>query len=410
MTLRAQHLWLLALGALALRAPWLLLSPGAAFDLDSYARVSQAGFLDLYTSAETAGRFPYPPLWWVLLKALELLHKTFGGDFLLWSRLPALAGDLAISALLYLIVERRSRSNAALAAGPEALLSARAGLMAGLGWALNPLAALISVGHGQFDSACLALLLAAAWYLEYGASRRSELWAALCLGAAIAFKTWPAAFLPLYVGVFASRREALRFLGLSLLLPFVLLAPFFAAHGSEVMLGRLSYSGATALGFSGAIRASLFAVGADGALYRQVDDLWRTFSLSLLALAWAWAFWQRRRLRLLEGLPWVALTLVLLAPGLSPQYLVWPAAFSFLLSTRFALRYHLFSLPLLVAFYGLFMPQVLAGRHAWAPPQAPALFILFWAACNLAWWAWGLGEWLKLQRQNLTPRRGTIFR
>lgn len=410
MTQHSRHLWLLALATLAVRGPLLLLSPGAEFDMQSYARVAGVDAAGLYSAAETAGRYPYLPLWWLLLKGLKGLQSVFGGDLGQWARLPGLAGDLGVACLAYLLVERGSRSSAALAAGSQAQLSTRAGLLAGLGWALNPLAVLVSAAHGQFDSLALALLLAAAWWLEYSASRRSEMLAALSLAAAIALKTWPLAFLPLYLGVFISRREAARFVFWSLLPPLLLLAPFVAISGAEAVLGRLAYSGATALGLSGAMRASFFAVGASGDTYRRIDALWRFASLAVLAAGWVWVWWRSRRLRLLDSLAWAALSLVLFAPGLSPQYLAWPAAFLLLLPGFGALRYSAAGAVLLGLFYALYMPAVLAGAGAWDPPALGAGSILLWAAANLAWWAWGLVEWQRLQRRNLATRPGSHFR
>jgi hypothetical protein len=408
--LRARHLWLLILAGLALRGPWLLLSPGAPFDVESYGRVAAAGAQGLYSATETAGRYPYLPLWWLVLKLVGALQGVLGGPLDVWTRVPAVLGDLGVACLLYLLVERRSRSSAALAAGPEALLSTRAGLAAGLGWALNPLAALISTAHGQFDSLALAGLLASAWWLEYSSAPRAGLWAALSLAAAISLKTWPLAFLPLYLGVFSSRREAFWFAAWALLPPLLLLAPFVYLSGSDQVLARLSYSGASALGFSGALRASFFAVDAPVALYHQVDDAWRLGALGLLGLGWLWALRRARRLRLLDALPWMALSLVLFAPGLSPQYLAWPAAFSLLAGGGLAWRYHIASLPLLVGFYALFMPVVLAGHAAWPAPQLGAGPILLWAALNLAWCGWAWREWMRLQRLNLVSRKATLFR
>lgn len=410
MTQRSRHLWLLALAALAVRAPLFLISTGAPFDMESYARVAQASASALYSSAETAGRYPYLPLWWLVLKALKGLQSVFGGDFSIWARLPGLLGDLAICLLAYLLMERRSRSNAALAAGPDALLSARSGLLAGLAWALNPLAVMTSVMHGQFGSLPLALLMAGAWYLEYSPSPRAELWAGLCLAAAIAFKTWPLAYLPLFMGAFASRRGSWRFAAWALLPPVLLLLPFIALNGLEPVLGRLNYFGATALGFSGALRASFFAVGAPVEAYRIVDDAWRLLSLGALGLAWLWLFWQGRRLRLLDGMAWVALSLVIAAPGLAPEYLIWPAAMLLLQSVPLVWRYTLACIPLKLGFYALFIPQALLGDRAWAPPVLAPWMTLAWAALNLAWLGWASQLWLRLQRQNLTPRRGTLFR
>lgn len=410
MTLRQRHVLLVALAALALRGPWLFLSGGAPYDIESYARVAKIGAGGLYTAAETAGRYPYLPLWWCILKLMGGLHAAFGGLFDIWARVPGALGDVAVSCLLYTLVERRSRSSAALAAGPQALLSTRAGLAAGLGWALNPLAALISAGHGQFDSLALAGLLGAAWFMEYSSDARASLWAALCLAAAISLKTWPLAFLPLYLGVFASRREAASFALLVLLPCALLLAPFAALSGLDAITARLGYSGASALGFSGALRACFFAVDAPVELYHQVDDAWRLFSLSALSLGCLWALWHARRLRLLDALPWMALSLVLFAPGLSPQYLCWPAAFSLLAGGAYAWRFHLASLPLLVAFYALFMPGALAGEAAWAPPSLAPGFILLWGAVNLVWWGWAWREWLGLKHLNLAARRSAFRR
>jgi hypothetical protein len=410
MTLRQRHVLLVALAALALRGPWLFLSSGAPFDMESYARVARVGAAGLYTAAETAGRYPYLPLWWCVLKLMGALQALFGGPLNVWARVPGVLGDVAISALLYTLVERRSRSSAALAAGPQALLSTRAGLAAGLGWALNPLAALISAGHGQFDSLPLACLLAAAWWLEYSSDHRASLWAALSLAAAISLKTWPLAFLPLYMGVFASRREAVSFALLALFPCALLLAPFAAFSGLDAVSARLGYSGASALGFSGALRACFFAVDAPVELYHQADDLWRLCSLSALVIGCLWALWRARRLRLLDALPWMALSLILFAPGLSPQYLAWPAAFSLLVSGGYAWRYHLASFPLLVAFYALFMPGALAGEAAWAPPSLAPGYILLWAALNLGWWAWAWREWMGLRRKNLAWGRGGVLR
>jgi hypothetical protein len=292
-------------------------------------------------------------------------------------------------------------------AGADHWRSERAGLLAGLGWALNPLAALISAAHGQFDSLALALLLLAAWQLEYARQPRAELWAALCLAAAIALKTWPLAFLPFYLGIFPSLRERLRFSAWVLLPPLLLLLPWLAWDGPDAVAGHLGYSGAAALGLSGALRAACAALGAGVDTYRAADGLLRLACEAGLALVFAACLWQCRRLRLLEGLPWMALLLLLLAPGLSPQYLAWPVALALAVSPRLALRLSLASLPLLGCFYGLFMPTVLAGPAAWAPPRLGQSAVLLWALANLLWWIYLAAQWLALgPRMRLARPRG----
>jgi hypothetical protein len=310
-------------------------------------------------------------------------------------RLPGVAGDVAVSLLLYSLAARRSGA-AALSAAAGRWRSERSGLLAGMGWALNPLAALISAAHGQFDSLALALLLVAAWQLEYARQPRAELWAALCLAAAISLKTWPLAFLPFYLGIFPSLRERLRFSAWVLLPPLLLLLPWLAWDGPDAVAGHLGYSGAAALGLSGAMRAAFAAVGADVNLYHAADGLLRLVCEAVLALAFAVCLWRCRRLRLLEGLPWMALLLLLAAPGLSPQYLAWPVALALAVSPRLALRLSLASLPLLLCFYGLFMPTVLAGPAAWAPPRLGPGAVLLWALANLLWWLYLAAQWYSL--------------
>jgi hypothetical protein len=341
------------------------------------------------------------------LKGLKLL---LGGDFGLWARLPGLLGDLLCAGFIYLIVERRSRSRAALLASADALRSSRLGFLAGLSWALNPLAALVSAGHGQFDSLALGLMLAAAWWLEYGADAASEGRAALALAAAVALKTWPLAFVPLYLGVFATRREAARFAAWVFLPPLALLLPWLWWDGLSAVLARLNETGSTALGFSAALRACFFAVGAPIALWHRADELWRALALFGLGLAWIFLFARARRLGLLDALAWVALGLMILAPGLPPQALVWPAAFLALGGAAPVLRYSAATLPLLLAFDALFLPAVLAGTTAWSPPRLPAWALLLWAAANLGWWADCLYGWLRLWHFNLPARRQRLFR
>ena len=393
LTARSRHWALLALATLALRGPLLLLSPGAAFDMESYARVAAIPGPGLYSAAATVGRYPYLPLWWALLRGLGGLQHWLGGDPGIWMRLPGVAGDLAVSLLLYSLAERRSRGGSARIAGADHWRSERAGLLAGLGWALNPLAALISAAHGQFDSLALALLLLAAWLLEYARQPRAEWWAALCLAAAVALKTWPLAFLPLYLGSFPSLRERLRFSAWVLLPPLLLLLPWLAFDGPAAVAGHLAYSGAAALGLSGALRAACYALGAGVDLYRRLDGLWRAAAGLGLGLAYAAGLWQCRRLKLLEGLPWTALLLLLLAPGLSPQYLAWPVALALAVSPRLALRLSLACLPLLGCFYALFLPTVLAGKAAWVPPALGQIGTLLWALANLLWWIYLAAQW-----------------
>jgi hypothetical protein len=402
---RTRHLALLALAALCVRLPVLALSHGAPYDMESYARVAACNGPGLYASAFLDGRYPYLPLWWLVLKALSLARWVFGGDPAIWFRLPGVAGDVAVCCFAYLLAQRRWRGTHAV----DSPQNERAGLIAGLSWALNPLAVLVSAGHGQFDSLALALLLGAAWLLEYSKHPRSDAWAALCLAIAVALKTWPLAFLPLYLGLFPAWAARRRFAAWVLFPPLLLLLPWLCMDGPAAVAGHLAYTGANALGLSAALKACFFTAGAAPDVWRQADFWFRASSLALLGLAFAWALLRCGRLRLLDGLAWAALTLVLLAPGLSPQYLVWAPALALAVSPALAWRLSLAALPLGLGFYALFMPGVLAGPFAWSPPSQSRILILAWGAANLAWWLWMLPQWKGLQERNLARRRAGHF-
>jgi hypothetical protein len=394
---------LLVLAALAVRLPVLFFSPGAPYDMDSYARVASCSGPGLYVSPVLAGHYPYLPLWWLVLKALAALQGFFGGAPGLWYRMPGLAGDVAICMLAYGFALRRRRRTQA-GGSPEG-----AALAAGLAWALNPLAVLISAGHGQFDSLALALVLGAAWLLDSSRRPGDDVWAALCLAAAVALKTWPLAFLPLFLGAFSGWRGRGRFAAWTLLPPILLLLPWVYGDGFAAVASRLSYTGAGALGLPGALKACFFSAGAPPELWVRTDFWFRAAALACLGLSFGLALLGSRGLKLLDGLPWAALTLVLLAPGLSPQYLSWAPALALALAPALAWRLSLAALPLAAGFYALFMPGVLAGPFAWpTPAQRPAL-ILAWGAANLLWWSWTAVEWMRLRRLNLGPPKRRNF-
>lgn len=388
MSRHARDLALLAALALLLRLPLLLLLHGAPFDMESYARAAACGGPGLYASPALDGRYPYLPLWWLLLRAASALGGACGGDPGLWLRLPAVAGDLAVSVLACIMAGRG-------AAGEAGGWNRRAGLAAGLAWALNPLAALLSAGHGQFDGLALALLLGAALCLQAPRRQGAAGWAALCFAGAVALKTWPLALLPVFLAGLETARTRWRFALAALGAPLLLLAPWLWTDGAAAVASHLAYSGANALGLSAALKAAFFVAGAPAA-WILADRCYRALALALLASAFVCALLGRRRLSLPRSLPFAALTMVLLAPGLSPQYLLWAPALALAVSPALAWRLSLAALPLAALFYALFMPGVLAGAAAWAPPQPGTALILGFAAANLAWWCWTALEWRRL--------------
>jgi hypothetical protein len=396
---RRRLLWLLALTALAARLPLLLGAPGAGFDLESYRlaaeRVTGEG---LYTHPLLQGRYPYLPAWWMLLRLCHAAAGWLNLPFERVLRLPALLADLGLSLLIFQLLERMGRA-------PQPPLGQgwrSPAFWGALAWAANPLPAMVGAGHGQFDSLPLFFVALAAWYLELSASKRSESWAALCLGAAIALKSWPAALLPLFLKMFLERREMLRFALGTLALPALLSLPWLLMDGPSAMAQRLAYGGSSALSLPEALRAAAFAMGADARAYQALKSGLSLAGLGAIAglgLAYLLGRW---RFQLLPGLGLGALTLLVFAPGLSMQYLglsmqylCWPAALSLLSPGPFARRFVGLGLAAALAGYLFLLPETLLGPAAWpAPPRSEGVLLL-WAGLNLGLWMLLLVEWVR---------------
>jgi hypothetical protein len=390
--------------ALAVRLPMLLLAHGADFDMESYARVakllSEGG--KLYGDPSLAMRYPYLPAWGLLLWALDALSRSLGLNASWIFKLPALAGDLGVTALIYMMANRLSSSPQTAAIPQESFWSGRA-FWAAAAWAVNPLSILISAGHGQFDSVALGFVLLAAWYLEFSEHPRSDFASALSLGFAIAFKTWPLFFLPLFLASLSSKKERLAYGGICLLLPLLLLLPFLLSCGWEPTLQALSYGGSQALSLPEALRSFFFVSGASPATYRQAQQALSAINVSALLLAWLCYLWGPWKFPIFAGLAFATLTLYVFAPGLAAQYLCWLLPFALLVPGRLALRHGMLASFALVLFYGFFAPEAfLKGGEAYAL-QKPAWFFIVWGFMNLALWLFFVREWFDLGALCLRP-------
>lgn len=400
---------LLGLAWLALRLPLWLMSHGADFDMESYARVAAAlsEGRKLYGDPALAGRYPYLPLWALLLWGLNGLAGLLQVAPGLLFKLPGILADLGVTALIFLICSRLVSPVAPSQPSQRAWLGRP--FWAALCWAANPVPALISAGHGQFDSLALALLLLAAWYLEFSENPRSDFAAALSLGFAISLKSWPLFFLPLFLKGFSNRGERLRFAALSLALPLLLLLPFAVSCGLGDTLGALSYTGSQAFSMPEALRGFFFGAGASAETYHAVAGAWRLLCVAILGLSWIAYTFGPWRFPLLAGMAFATLTLYVFAPGLAAQYLCWLLPFALLIPGRLALRHSLLALPALLVFYSLFAPEAFLRSGDWKQPALAPAFFLGWGIFNLVFWLLMLREWIGLWRLCRRPSGRLAF-
>ncbi len=279
--------------------------------------------------------YPYPPLW-MLVEAAAVRVATICGiafDFVI--KLPVMFADAALAALIF------------------AALRERTALRAAFGWsmvyALNPLAIMVSAGHGQFDAlAVLGMVLAWLWLPRH--PRRS----ALALGMAIALKLYPAVLIPaLLLRLDGENRRALipPWLVLVSAPLAITVLPFLVRGEFTVLLRPLQYGliGSTGLGILTllsdlglpihgitpgvgdlpGLAGMILSRGRLSVVFRGALALVLT---ALFARSW-------RTPARIAALPVALFLCIYLFSGLTTQYLIWVLPFALLRRDRFALLY-----------------------------------------------------------------------
>ena len=340
------------LAALGLRLAVVLACDASVADVARYERVARH-LLDVSWNPYTTERlYPYPPPWAAVEAAALRLARAGFGSFAVNVKLPGVAADLAIVALL-----------ARAAAG---------GLAAPLApwlYALHPVSVLITGAHGQFDAIPLAFMLLAVLLVERGRPDAS----ALALGAGIATKSFPVLALPfLALARGASWRAAIRYAALALVPGALLMAPFAMADAEALRRELFAYGGIADFGWAGVARGLEWL--ASGVLPRSEARFWPAAALvSRVAFLGAWAALVLAvRARRLELPPRRAVLAVLLSfaalYGLqSAQYLLWVVPLALLRPDRDAASHAAAASAGLVGFYLFLAPGVLHG-----PLEGPA--------------------------------------
>ena len=187
----------------------ILMADRIVADVQRYQRVA-AHVLDVSWNPYEAPRlYPYPPVWIWVEAGSEWLSRHTGASFAVLVKLPVLAADLAIVALLGAWGSRTGR-----------------GLVPAWLYALHPVSVLVGAFHGQFDAVALFFVLLAV--VDFEAGRRDV--SALALAAAVALKSFPVLLLPVFLltpGM--TPRARARFTALVVLPVALLLVPYAAS-------------------------------------------------------------------------------------------------------------------------------------------------------------------------------------
>jgi hypothetical protein len=343
--------------ALALRLLAIGASDRVVADVGRYEKVSRHLLEVSWNPYETKRLYPYPPPWAAVEAAAGALARRGVLPFAIAVKLPVLAADLLIVALLGLAARERRAPSAA----PWL-------------YAAHPVALLIGAVHGQFDAIPLLGVLLALSALAHG--RRDA--SALALSAAIATKSFPVLLLPLLAAHGrADLRSTLRYVFLATAPGALLLVPFALADLSSLLRELLAYSGIADFGWTGLLRGCEWLL--TGVLPRSEARFWpaASFASKLLFLG-AWlallAALRSGRLRLSAERASLAVVLAFLSLyGLqSAQYLLWAVPLAALRPGRAFLAYSAAVTSGLIGFYLFLAPGVL-----WPRALVPAL--LPWA-------------------------------
>jgi len=415
--------------AVARAVPIVMLDRGLPFDIEAHWWIGSLALAgrDVYTDPLAQGRYPYPPLLHEYLSALLVwLSQGDRALFLALDKLaPALCG-VAIAVAVRALARRLGRA-------PDESL--RLGLL----YAVNPLPVLVTAYHGQFEEIPILGIVLALLVLLPGASpsptvreegrtpwraRPSDArlgseglgshgaggeasspspahrerglggegpWqfalSALLLGLAIAYKLWPALFLPPLLltprwGAGRTRARALlsrvavwACYGALALTPLVVSMGVYEAafeHGNLLAQARqvLTTHGAlsTRIKDDHMLYNTLTYKGSSGFCWGYVsvagkcwDHVWlhahhpnpagalngRLLAVALLVVVLA-LLWRRRPL---EGLVALPFAFYLFSPGWGPNYMIWALPFVLLLSAPLAARYTAVVTPLVALTY-----------------------------------------------------------
>lgn len=350
--------------ALALRLLAVFTFDAGVADVARYERVARHLLDESWNPYSIERLYPYPPPWAGVEAAALWLAREGVGTFAVNVKLPVVAADLGVVALL-------ARAAAGGLASP----------LAAWLYALHPVSLLIGGAHGQFDAIPAGLLLLAVLLAERGRAGAS----ALALGAGIATKSFPVLALPfLAFAGSASWRAALRYAVIALAPGALLLVPFAVADAAALRRELFGYGGIADFGWTGVARGLDWL--ASGSLPRSEARFWPTAALvSKLAFLGAWAaLGLAVRARRLEFPPRRAVLALLLAFAVlyglqSAQYLLWVVPFGLLRPGKAAAAHAAAATVGLVGFYFFLAPGVLAP----GPLEAHAL--------ALAGGAWLLG-------------------
>lgn len=358
-----------------LHAIVLLHSSGAYFDIHSFS-IDAKAVLHHTNIYSLTTRYPRIPLWLYVPALAELVARATHISFATLVRIPPCLADLAISTvLIYWGVTRFGWMWRALAAPAM--------------FALNPVAILVSAGHGQYDSVVVLCM-----FVSTLVSEVHDRAGPLLLGIGIALKGFPALLLP---RLLFGRNTAKWFPALALVVAPSALAiavyTVFFGWSSRIAGLVLGYAGVNELGWSAKVVSS-------GIEVRLTEIAFGTF---VLFAAYRWRAADPVAVAALMVASFCALGF-----HLSVQYLLWLLPFLACINWRWMAPYSAAAALSAIVFYSDFFP----GALPWASsPLLPVhSFLYYFAAAlpSLAAAGCAASVWLDLRRAERCAREPEV--
>lgn len=278
-------------------------------DIISWMTVGSSIFHGQNPYALSSFGLVYPPLWGLICgvayASFVITQSFFVFNFFI--KLPIILADLALAEYIRKFVlsktgkERKSK---------EAMIL----------FLFNPVAIILSGIWGMFDSIPVFLVLLSTIFLY----RRQYVRSSLIFGIAIAFKGfYPAMLLPLFLYLVKDElkvRGLLQYLALSVIVPFVVSAPFLVANATSffnMTVIHLEQRQLSNLTYWFAIRLTFF----------QNQNLASFVSFVLFAILFPLAYiylLKQAKLKIVTlSISQVILAFFLTSPTVNEQYLVW---------------------------------------------------------------------------------------
>lgn len=371
----AASAWGMVSLALGIRLLVLLSTTGVEYDITSYHLQALSVLLHQNVYLFT-GRYPYPPVWIWLVTLAQVGANATALPFVWLVKIPGIVGDC----LIILLLQRHVSPKAARF------------------YALNPIAILVTAGHGQFDGFVIGLAMLS-WVFLRKARNADVNVAALTLGGAIALKGYPVLLFPALLKTIPQQRR--RWLATILaLLPLVIACLVYSllfGFVKEMILNVLTHGSPTDFGWS-LLTASLLKLFLP-ARVTQVMDLLGIITRAIIVLLacifpWRWRWWPVERLWLVT-----LLSFYILSPGVSVQYLLWVLPLFAVVDRKLGWVFTVFSTLVALLFYLTVFPGAVPGGTLVSSFVPLYVWQTWYLAMDLVWWGICWHIFLTLVRQ-----------